>query len=99
MSRRQRKHGGRKRFPWVIVIIGGMLLLAAALLLTRRGGTGTSTSDAGAGTPQIVVDQPKIDYGYVKFGETRSFKVAVTNRGDGSLRFKQAPYIEVLEGC
>jgi hypothetical protein len=45
------------------------------------------------------VDQDKIDYGYVKFGETRQFALKVTNTGDGTLRFKEQPYLEVLEGC
>jgi hypothetical protein len=100
MSKTHRKYGSKKVFPWLIVIVGGIVLLAVAFLLTRRGaGAGTSASEAGGGTPQIVVDQQKIDYGYVKFGETRTFKVAITNKGDGSLRFTQQPYIEVKEGC
>jgi len=53
----------------------------------------------GGGTPRIVVDQTTIDYGYVKFGETRTFAIAVKNTGDGVLRFGEKPYIEVLEGC
>jgi mannose-1-phosphate guanylyltransferase len=47
----------------------------------------------------IAVDRQTIDYGYVKFGETRAFEFAVTNAGDGVLRFKEKPYIEILEGC
>jgi hypothetical protein len=35
----------------------------------------------------------------VKFGENRQFTLTVTNTGDGNLRFKEKPYIEVLEGC
>jgi hypothetical protein len=54
---------------------------------------------AGGGTPKLTVDQDKIDYGYVKFGENKTFAIKVTNVGDGTLRFKEKPYIEVLEGC
>jgi hypothetical protein len=68
-----------------------ILVVAAVLLLTRQGDDG--------GTPQIVVDQQQIDYGYVKFGETRAFEISVTNTGAGALRFKEKPYIEILEGC
>lgn len=79
-------------FPWPLVALGGVLLLLAAFFFARQGG------DSG-GTPSIGVDQQKIDYGYVKFGETRSFTVKVINTGDGTLRFKENPYIEVVEGC
>jgi hypothetical protein len=51
------------------------------------------------GTPSIAVDQQKIDYGDVKFGVNKTFAIKVTNTGDGKLRFKEKPYIEVLEGC
>ena len=45
------------------------------------------------------MDQQKIDYGDVKFGVEKTFSIKVTNTGDGILRFKEEPYIEVLEGC
>ena len=70
---------------------GGFLLLAAVLFANRSGD--------GSGTPSISVDQQKIDYGSVKYGESRSFALRVTNTGDGTLRFQDQPYIEVLEGC
>lgn len=57
-----------------------------------------SNGDSG-GTPIITVDQPAIDYGYVKFGNNKSFAIKVTNTGDGTLRIKEKPYVEVLEGC
>ena len=93
MSRKSkpRVHGQRARFAWPILGVGVILVAAAVFLLTRPGDDG--------GTPQIVVDTQKIDLGYVKFGEMRSFEIAVTNAGDGVLRFKQKPYIEILEGC
>jgi hypothetical protein len=91
-NQKYRKQKQRKNFPWLLAVLGGGLLLLAAVLFANRSG------DSG-GTPSISVDQQKIDYGYVKYGETRSFAVNVTNTGDGTLRFKDQPYIEVLEGC
>jgi hypothetical protein len=93
MGRRQkpRSTGRRSTFAWPIIVFGVILVVAAILLLTRQGDDG--------GTPQIVVDQQQIDYGYVKFGETRAFEISVTNKGTGALRFKERPYIEILEGC
>ena len=81
----------KQNFPWPLVALGGVLLLVAAFFLARQG--------VGGGTPSIQVDQQRIDYGYVKFGESRSFTIRVTNTGDGTLRFEEKPYIEVVEGC
>ena len=83
----------RQKFPWLFAALGGVLLLVAALLFTNRAGGGAG------GTPAIAVDQQKIDYGYVKFGENRQFALKVSNTGDAMLSFKEQPYIEVLEGC
>ena len=93
MGRRQkpRSTGWPPAFAWPIIVFGVILVAAAVLLLTRQGDDD--------GTPQLVVDQQQIDYGYVKFGETRAFEIAVTNAGDGALRFKEKPHIEILEGC
>lgn len=91
-KKNQKYRKQRKNFPWLFVALGGGLLLLAAVLFARSNGDG-------GGTPSLSVDQNKIDYGYVKYGENRQFAVKVTNTGDGTLRFKEEPYIEVLEGC
>jgi hypothetical protein len=91
-NQKYRKQKQRKNFPWLFVALGGGLLLLAAVLFARNGG-------GGGGTPSMSVDQNKIDYGYVKFGENRQFALKVTNTGDGTLRFKEKPFVEVLEGC
>jgi len=91
MSRK--KYGKQKKnFPWLLVALGGILLVIAAFFFTSQSGEG-------GGTPAIAVDQKQIDFGYVKYGESRSFVVKITNTGDGTLRFKEEPYIEVVEGC
>ena len=82
----------RKSFPWPLVAFGGVLLILAAVLFANQGGDG-------GGTASIAVDQQKIDYGDVKFNTNKSFAIKVTNTGSGTLRFKEAPYIEVVEGC
>ena len=93
MSKKNKKYKRQKKknFPWRLLALGGILVAAAAFLFAGQGG--------GGGTPSIAVDQQKIDYGDVKFGVNKTFAIKVTNTGDGTLRFKEEPYIEVLEGC
>ena len=93
MSKKHKKQRQKKGFPWVLLAFGGVLIIAAIFLLTSRGG------GDGSGTPSIAVDQQKIDYGYVVFGNNKSFTIKVTNTGNGTLRFKDKPFVEVLEGC
>ena len=93
MSKKLRRQKQKKNFPWVLLAFGGILIIAAIFLFSNRGG------DDGGGTPSIAVDQQKIDYGDVKFGVNKTFAINVTNTGDGTLRFKEDPYIEVVEGC
>ena len=90
-NQKYRKQKQRRDFPWLLVVLGGGLLLLATIVFANRNGAGS--------TPAISVEQQKTNYGYVRFGETRSIAVNVTNRGEGTLRFKEQPYIEVVEGC
>jgi len=93
MSRKRfKKQKQQNSFPWLLAVLGGILLIVAGILFARQG-------DDGSGTPSITVDQQRIDYGDVKFGVSKTFAIKVTNTGDGTLRFKEAPYIQVLEGC
>ena len=77
MGRRQkpRSSGRRATLAWPIIVFGVLLVTAAIVLLTRQGGDGN---------PQLVVDQQQIDYGYVKFGETRAFEISV-GQADASI--------------
>ena len=92
MSKKHRKQKQRKSFPWPLVVFGGLLLIVAAFFFANQSGDGS-------GTPSIAVDQEKLDYGDVKFNVEKTFTIKITNKGDGTLRFKEDPYIEVLEGC
>ena len=88
----KRQKQKKKNIPWFLLALGGVLVVIAVFFFARQNGDG-------GGTPSIAVDQQKIDYGDVKFGVNKTFAIKVTNTGDGTLRFKEEPYIEVLEGC
>jgi len=95
MSKKFRKQ--RKKFPWWLIGLGGVVLIAIAWGLASRGSGGGT--DSGGGTPALAVDQQQIDFGDVKLDTNLTFSINVTNTGDGTLRFTEVPYIEVLEGC
>jgi hypothetical protein len=94
MSKKNKKYKKQKKqkFPWLLLALGGILVVIAGSLFARQ-------NEDGGGTPSIAVDQQRIDYGDVKFGVNKTFAIEVTNTGDGTLRFKEDPYIEILEGC
>lgn len=94
MGKKSKKYKKQKKqnYPWLLLALGGFMVVIAGLLFARQNGDG-------GGTPAIAVDQQKIDYEDVKFNVEKAFAVKVTNTGDGTLRFKEEPYIEVLEGC
>jgi hypothetical protein len=91
---KRRKQQKKSINPVVWFIGGGVLLIAAVLFMAFGGG-----SDSGGGTPALAVDQQTIDYGDVKLNTNLTFEIKVANTGDGTLRFKEEPYVEVLEGC
>ena len=91
MSRKHKPQKRRKQFPWMLLVLGGVFVAIAVFLFGRQNSNG--------GTPSIAVDQQRIDYGDVKFGVNKTFAIKVTNTGNGALRFKEDPYIEVVEGC
>ena len=106
MSKKSRKYRRQRRFPtfWILAI-GGLLLIAGAILLSRpsrgtsSGGKATLAPIQVQGQASIRVDQQEINFGDVKLNVQKTFTITVTNVGDKPLRFAQAPYIEVVEGC
>jgi hypothetical protein len=93
MSKKTKRKRRQKSFPWALLALGGLLILGAIFMFSNGAG-----ADNG-GTPAITVEEPNIDLGYIRLGEYRSLNIKVTNTGNGTLRFKEQPYIEVLEGC
>ncbi len=99
MSKNRRRQYRRRSNLWLLAASGGILLIAAAVLFARNSGGPPASADQGSGGGRIAVDQQRIDYGYVKFGNNESFRIKVTNTGGGTLHFAAKPTIQVLEGC
>lgn len=93
----KRKQANR-RIP-ILVIVGGVLLLAIAAFFALRRPPSAPFQPEVTGAPAIRVDKEKVDLGQMKLGTNAKVSFKVTNVGDVPLRFTEAPYIEVKEGC
>jgi len=98
MSKKRSKKNSKakqSKKPLIWLVSGGIFLIAAALFMAFGG----SSDDSDGGTPIVAVDQEVIEYGDQHFGTNLTFEIKVTNTGDGTLKFKEEPYIQVREGC
>lgn len=90
----------RNQKPWpVLLAVSGLLLVVAAILFTGRNETTPKVSVEVKGQPSLKVDQELVDFGEMKFEQPVYVTFTLSNVGDQTLRFSEAPYIEVLEGC
>jgi len=90
----------KKKSPWSLaVLVSGGLLLILAFVFAYTEPWKPKAKVEVAGGPSLKVDQEKVDLGIVKLGRTVEVSFQLTNVGDQTLRFKEAPVIEVKEGC
>ena len=81
---------------WLALIGLGLVLIAGWAFLSA----GQSKANVEVkGAPRLKVDKEKIDHGDQKLGNPIIDTIRVTNVGDQPLRFTEAPYLEVKEGC
>ena len=92
---KRRSKAKQSKKPLIWLVSGGIFLIAAALFMAFGG----SSDGDESGTPVLAVDQEIIEYGDQHFGTNLTFEIKVTNTGDGTLKFKEEPYIQVREGC
>jgi hypothetical protein len=97
--RKNRKTISRSRTPLFLALGGALLLVLAGLGLWASRKPSSVPQPQLAGAPRLQVDQEKIDLGDVKLGQTVKVAFTLNNSGDQPLRFSEAPYIEVVEGC
>jgi len=81
----------------LILIAGGAVLLIVALIFVFQ--QPQPSADTTGGTPKLKADRELVDLGDQKLGNTVQVSFQLSNIGDGTLRFKQNPYVEVKEGC
>lgn len=92
MTQRPLRGARRRRLrPLLLILTGVALVLLAVLVLPRL--------SAAPGTPALDVEPALVDLGDVPLGQWVQVELTVANRGDGVLRFRERPYVEVREGC
>jgi hypothetical protein len=100
-SQRQPGTVQNSKIPWWLIglVAAGVILIAVVLIGGNANSTPTNYVPEVKGAPAVKVDKEKVDLGNVKLGQTVSVSFDVTNVGDQPLRFKEKPYVEVVEGC
>ena len=86
--------------PWLPILLaaGGLLLILGAAFVFSQSSKPKATLEV-SGSPSLKADREEMDFGNVKLGETVQVSFVLTNVGDQPIRFSEAPYIEVKEGC
>ena len=97
--RKSKKIAGRSKTPLFLALGGALVLVIAGLGLWASRKPSTLSGPEQTGAPRLQVDQDKVDLGDVKLGQTVKVSFKLNNTGDQPLRFSEAPYVEVLEGC
>ncbi len=95
-SKKRQKQGK----PWIpmIVALAGVALVGLAFWGLRSKPANKANIEV-TGAPAWKADKEQVDLGDVKLGQTVEVSFQLTNVGDQTLRFSEAPYIEVVEGC
>ncbi len=90
----------RKKQPWpMLLLMGGALLLVVGAVFAFRKPPPPQAAIEVSGAPSLKVDRQTVNLGDVRLGQTVDVKFKLMNVGDQPLRFSQAPYVQVLEGC
>lgn len=90
----------KQKAPWPLIaaVVGGLALIVAAVFAFNQPPKPKATIEV-TGSPSLRADREEVDLGDVKLGQTVTVSFELTNVGDQTLRFSEAPYIEVKEGC
>ena len=106
MSQPHRKRPGVARKPKpavmpILLMLGGVVVLGLTIFLAARGNTASAPNFTPevTGSAKLKSDREEVDLGEVRLGQTVEVSFEIANTGDKPLRFTEAPYVEVVEGC
>ena len=101
-SKREEPRQRRAANPWPYVLIAGGVLLIGIVVYAVWQAVNPGTPKVPVevkGAPSLKVDQEQVDLGNIPLGQTVEVTFNVANVGDQQLRFTEAPYVELVEGC
>lgn len=96
-SSKRGKPQRKSKLPLFLTIGGVVALIITAFFAFQKKSTPYTPEVTGG--PSIKVDKEEVDLGDVKLGNPVKVSFKITNVGDKPLRFEEAPYVEVREGC
>lgn len=85
-----------------VLIAGISTAILVILVMNATSGSQPATSSAAidtTGAPVLQLDSDHMDFGDVPLNETVEASFKVTNAGDATLLFAEAPYVELKDGC
>jgi cell division septal protein FtsQ len=95
---KQKQKPKKSMLPIWLALTGVALVLVAGFVYLSSKSPAEATVEV-KGSASLKVDKEKIDHGELKLGDTVRDDITVTNVGDQPLRFAEAPFVEVKEGC
>jgi hypothetical protein len=100
-ARRKRKQSSSRQFPWLWLATGGALLLIVGglMMVWTPAETSSVVTPEVTGAPRLVIDQPVVDEGYLKFNTPVRTTFRLRNVGDQPLHILGEPQVELVEGC
>ena len=106
MSKKSRlgnsKPASARQTFWLPIVAGGailVLIVGLAFWWTSSSAALATAPQVGGGGPQLTVDRPVIDDGYVKFDTPVRAAFKLNNIGSQPLQILGEPQVELIEGC
>ncbi len=87
-----------KSWSTLLGIFGASLLLILAALAVFQLSKPEGVLEQ-KGSPRLTVDIEEINLGDIPVGQSVQAAFRLTNNGTQALKFSEAPYIDVREGC